>query len=100
MFRIVVQEKRAFAGEPPSSGAPLPQANKALSTIDPPPARLTSLQLREVSAQWRLRSDIDPQTASRVADVLDWLAAKREAHPPARSAAHQLRASLSQWMGF
>ena len=45
----------------------------------PPPARLNSAQLRELSQQWRQRVDEDPEKVQRVAAVLEWLANHREA---------------------
>ena len=55
----------------------------------PPPARLNSAQLRELSQQWRQRVDEDPEKVQRVAAVLEWLAAQREAPPPAPVRARQ-----------
>ncbi|MBS0340919.1 MAG: hypothetical protein JSS56_10355 [Proteobacteria bacterium] len=51
------------------------------SSSHPPPARLNSAQLRELSQQWRQRVDEDPEKIQRVATVLEWLAAQREAPP-------------------
>ena len=52
------------------------------SASRPPPARLNSDQLRELSRQWRQRVDEDPLKVQRVASVLEWLAVQREAPTP------------------
>ena len=66
----------------------------------PPPARLTSVQLRELSAQWRMRAghDEDVQKAHRVADVLDWLASQREPVAVRSSWFDRARLGFFAWM--
>lgn len=61
------------------SHVPAPQPQH----FPPPPARLNSSQLRELSRQWRQRVDEDPEKVQRVAAVLDWLAVQRETTAPA-----------------
>lgn len=63
-----------------------------------PQARLNGSQLREISAQWRQRVHEDPEKARRVADVLEWLAAHRDAAGRAPSLAERLRAGIFGWL--
>ncbi|MBS0453357.1 MAG: hypothetical protein JSS14_18850 [Proteobacteria bacterium] len=64
----------------------------------PPPARLNSAQLRELSQQWRQRVDEDPEKVQRVANVLEWLAAQREAPTP--SSARTTTQQRTFWQGL
>ena len=65
----------------------------------PPPPRLNSAQLRELSQQWRQRVDEDPEKVQRVAAVLEWLAAQREAPAPtpARMPQRTFWQGLASW---
>lgn len=65
----------------------------------PPPARLNSEQLRELSRQWRQRVDEDPLKVQRVATVLEWLAVQREAPTPpvAREQRQTVWQALALW---
>ena len=67
----------------------------------PPPARLTSVQLRELSQQWRQRVDEDPDKVHRVATVLEWLAAQRESSARAQPQRAQPRSTLLRhWLAM
>jgi len=98
MSSAFVQEQQILG----QARGPLP-AKAAASGDDPrgstpPPARLTSAELRVLSAQWRMRAGEEPERAERVADVLDWLASQREADAHAAPALHRLRQRISGWM--
>lgn len=60
--------------------------------------RLTSKQLRAVSAQWRIRAAAGDESAHLVADTLNWVAEQRARQEPA--AIKVLAARISQWMGL
>ena len=67
----------------------------------PPPARLTSAQLRELSQQWRQRVDEDPDKVHRVAAALEWLATQREGSARAQPQRVEPRpALLRHWLAM
>jgi len=64
----------------------------------PPLQRLTSKELRAVSAQWHAMAHRGDERAARVAQALDWVAAVRARREPTR--AKVLRERISLWMGL
>ncbi|MDM0043249.1 hypothetical protein QTH91_02020 [Variovorax dokdonensis] len=64
----------------------------------PPLQRLTSSELREISAQWRALAQRGDEAAERVALALEWVAAQRARKEPTR--AKVLAERISQWMGL
>ncbi|HYP85480.1 hypothetical protein [Variovorax sp.] len=64
----------------------------------PPLRRLTSRQLRELSAQWHDQARRGDEGAERVAQVLAWVADQRARREPAR--VKVLAERLSRWVGL
>jgi len=71
----------------------------------PPLPRLTSRQLRELSAQWRrlaqqeVRDSQDALRAERVALALDWVAEQRARTEPPSGVLAVAQRALAQWRG-
>ena len=63
-----------------------------------PGPRLTSKQLRAISATWRARAAAGDDSANLVADTLDWVAEQRAKQEP--PAIKVLARRISQWMGL
>jgi hypothetical protein len=64
----------------------------------PPLQRLTSAELRELSAQWHALAQRGDESAERVALALAWVADQRARKEPTR--VKVLAERISQWVGL
>lgn len=93
----------------PGTRLPLPNGGKGDGSVfrsrapaaadeGPPLQRLTAQQIRSVSARCRAKGRAGDETALRVADALDWVAARRATQEPKHFKA--LAGRISAWMGL